>query len=307
MVSKTGDLRAALARAIHDPTLRLAFPTPDGDGYVDPAGRPGRGCPPEVHARGVTRVVSADRHHRSARSRPGCRPALVDSAVAASRFALENERLTAELRAQLDEVRASRARIVAATDEERRRLERDLHDGAQQRLVALGFTLRRASRALMPIPSWRVLLDEANRELEDGLRELRALARGIHPTALPRAAWRPPFGSWPTASRSQSRSMCLPSGCHDAIESTAYFIVTEALTNVLRHAQATQVPSAGASPDDALDLEIADDGRGGADDGAGGSGVRGLMDRAQAVGGTLSIDSPADGGTTIRARPPAHA
>ncbi len=302
-VVRTGDLEAALARAVHDPTLRLAFPTPDGTGYVDPSGRPIE-ISGDADRRDVTRIEGSGRTIAILIHDPAVDPELVDSAAAASRLALENERLAAALRAQLDEVRASRTRIVEATDEERRRIERDLHDGAQQRLVALGFTLRRANRRADADPELAQLLDGANRELEDGLRELRALARGIHPTALADGGLAPAVRELadrfpiPVEVDIEDRRLATP------IETTAYFIVAEALTNVLRHAEATSASVRGGFVGDALDLEIADDGRGGADDGAGGTGVRGLADRAQAVGGTLSIESPSGGGTTVRARLP---
>ncbi len=299
---KTGDLEAALGRAVHDPTLQLAFPAPDGVGYVDPAGRPlvlpsGDDHRDATHIQGIDRTIAVLVHD------PAVDPALVESAAAASRLALENVRLAAELRAQLEEVRASRARIVEATDEERRRLERDLHDGAQQRLVALGFTLRRANRRADADPELVRILDEANRELEDGLRELRALARGLHPTALAdglASAVRALGDRFPIPVEVDVEDRRLPT----TIETTAYFIVAEALTNVLRHADATAVTIRGRIDRDALDLEIVDDGRGGADTGTGGTGVRGLVDRAQAIGGTLAVESPDEGGTTIRVRLP---
>jgi signal transduction histidine kinase len=300
---RTGDLEAALARAVHDPTLRLAFPTPPGTGYVDPAGTPVE-LPTVNERRAVTRIDGSGRTIAILIHDPAVDAGLVGSAAAASRLALENERLAAALRAQLDEVRASRTRIVEATDEERRRIERDLHDGAQQRLVALGFTLRRANRRADADPELAQLLDDANRELEDGLRELRALARGIHPAALADGGLAP-------AVRELADRFPIPVQVDvedrrfaTAIETTAYFIVAEALTNVLRHAEATSASVRGRFVGDTLDLEIADDGRGGADDGTGGTGVRGLADRAHAVGGTLSIDSPVGGGTTVRARLP---
>jgi len=300
---KTGDLEAALARALHDPTLRLAFPTPDGTAHVDPTGTPIE-LPTGGERRDVTRIDGSGRTIAILIHDRAVDPELVESAAAASRLALENERLAAELRAQLEEVRSSRTRIVEATDEERRRIERDLHDGAQQRLVALGFTLRRANRRADADPELAQLLEAANRELEDGLRELRALARGIHPTALADGGLAPAVRELadrfpiPVVVDVEDRRFATP------VETTAYFIVSEALTNVLRHAEATSASVSGRFVGEALDLEIADDGRGGADGGVGGTGVRGLADRAQAVGGTLSIDSPAGGGTTVRARLP---
>jgi signal transduction histidine kinase len=300
---RTGDLEATLARALRDPSLRLFFPAPDGSGYVDPAGRAAE-LPVGDDRRDITRIESADRTVAVLVHDPAVDPELVESAAAASRLALENERLAAELRVQLEEVRASRARIVEVTDEERRRIERDLHDGAQQQLVALGFTLRRANRRAAADPELAHLLEEANGELEDGLRQLRALARGIHPTALADGGLAPAIRELadrfpiPVQVDVEDRRFAAP------IETTAYFIVAEALTNVLRHAEATNASVRGRFEGDILDLEIADDGRGGADDGTGGTGVRGLLDRAQAVGGALTVDSRVGEGTTVRARLP---
>ncbi len=300
---RTGDLESALARAVHDPTLRLAFPTPDGAGYVDPAGRPAE-LPSDSDQRDTTRIEGTDRTIAVLIHDSAVDPSLVESAAAASRLALENERLAAELRGQLEQVRASRTRIVEATDEERRRLERDLHDGAQQRLVALGFTLRRANRRADADPELARILDEASHELEDGLRELRALARGIHPPSLTDGGLAPAVRDladrFPIPVQVDIEDRRLPA----AVETAAYFIVAEALTNTIRHAEATQVTISGRIDRDTLDLRIADDGRGGADEGAEGTGVRGLNDRAQAVGGTLAIDSPPGGGTSVRARLP---
>jgi signal transduction histidine kinase len=300
---RTGDLEAALARAVHDPTLRLAFAAADGFGYVDPAGR-ALELPVDDPRRDVTRIDRADGPLALIVHDPAVDPGLMESAAAASRLALENERLAAELRAQLEEVRASRARLVEASDDERRRLERDLHDGAQQRLVALGFTLRRANRRADQDPELVRILDEANEELEHGLRDLRALARGIHPTALSDGGLAPAVHDLadrfplPIDVAVDERRLPTP------IETTAYFIVTESLTNVLRHSAATHVSIRAIVTNDELLLEIVDDGRGGIDEMALGTGVRGLVDRARALGGSATLDSPADGGTAIRVRLP---
>lgn len=298
----TGELEGALARAIHDPTLRLAFPNPSASGYVDSAGLPIE-VPGHEDARSSTHVMAADRTIAILIHDPAVDRDLVESAAAASRLALENERLAAELRAQLEEVRASRLRIVEATDEERRRLERDLHDGAQQRLVALGFTLRRATRGTDADPELAAILADARRELEDGLAELRALARGLHPTALGdgglAAAVQDLADRYPIPVTVEISVGRLPG----QVESTAYFIVSEALTNVLRHAEATTVSIAGHQDGDVLVLTIRDDGIGGVEE-ARGTGVSGLADRASTIGGSLRIDSPPGAGTLITARLP---
>ena len=297
-----GGLEGALARAVHDPSLRLVFPNPNGPGYVDPAGST-VDLPGDDATRSTTRIVAADQTiavlvHDQAADRE-----LVESAAAASRLALENERLAAELRAQLEEVRASRRRIVETGDEERRRLERDLHDGAQQRLVALGFTLRRASRGAESDPELARVLADASRELEDGLGELRALARGLHPIALGDGglgdAVQDLADRYPIPVTVEIAVGRLP----DQVESTAYYIVAESLTNVLRHADASSVSIRGRIDGGDLVVEIGDDGVGGVDD-LRGTGVRGLADRAAAIGGRLQIDSPPGAGTLITARLP---
>jgi signal transduction histidine kinase len=195
------------------------------------------------------------------------------------------------------ELRASRARIVAAADEARRRIERDLHDGAQQRLVALALMLRHARATLDP-----AVLDAAIDELAAATAELRELARGIHPAVLTEGGLEPALAglagrvplpveiAGPPAER-------LP----PAVEAAAYFAVAEALTNVVRHARATRVEVSVRRRGDRLVVRVRDDGRGGARPGGG---LRGLADRAAALGGAFSLESPAGGGTTVRAELP---
>jgi PAS domain S-box-containing protein len=200
---------------------------------------------------------------------------------------------------------ASRARLVQAGDEERRRLERNLHDGAQQRLVSVALKLRLARARLGSEPDATAeLLDEASRELDAGLAELRELARGLHPAilgdhGLPRAlealAARLPGPvdvDAPLAAR-------LP----EHIEATAYYIVSEALTNVSKHAAADNARVSVRRDGDVVRIEVADDGRGGADE-SGGTGIVGLRDRAEAAGGTLSMTSPPGRGTVVVAALP---
>ena len=214
----------------------------------------------------------------------------------------ENVRLDAELQARLDELRDSRARIVEAGYAERRRVERDLHDGAQQRLVALALQLQLVRSKLVAIPARREqLLEEATRELSDATAELRELARGIHPpvltdrglvAALEALAKRSPLPVKVEA-RATERAP-------DAVEAAAYFVVSEALTNVARHADAAEAVVRVGRRDGLLWVEVEDDGSGGADVAAG-SGLRGLADRVGALSGALEVDSAAGRGTTVRA------
>jgi signal transduction histidine kinase len=229
---------------------------------------------------------------------------LLEAVGAAARLAVENSRLQAQLKAQLAEVRASRARIVAAGDAERRRLERDLHDGAQQRLLGIRLALRLArSRVGHDDAEVQELLGEADAELMTGLDELRALARGIHPAvltdeglaaALASLARRAPV---PVTIQASEERLTPP------VEAAAYFVASEALANVAKHARASNVTITVTRADGWVRLEVADDGVGGAD-AANGSGLSGLRDRVEALDGHLEVSSPAAAGTTLRAEFP---
>ncbi len=217
----------------------------------------------------------------------------------------ENQQLNAELQAKVEELRASRARIVEAGYEERRRVERDLHDGAQQRLVALTMSLRLVRGKIGSEPAAASeLLDEAMAELGEATRELRELARGIHPAvlsdrgldaALSGLAERAPL----PVEILETPHERLPT----AVESAGYFVVAEALTNVARYAAAGGATVRVARSDGAVEVEVSDDGVGGADPAAG-TGLRGLEDRVAALDGELRLHSPPGGGTTVTARIP---
>jgi signal transduction histidine kinase len=298
----TGGLRDVLARALGDPTLQLVFPAPNGDGFVDPDGKP-VALPSEGPMRAVTRLdrdgeLLAVLVHDPAIDAED--PSLIDAVGSAARLALDNERLAAEVRAQLDEVRASRVRIIEAADAERLRVERDLHDGAQQRLVALAMRLELARHTAAGASS---LLDEATAELRTAIGEVRDLARGIHPTILTHSGLQAAVEA--LAERATSAVVVdIPDRRFSApIEATAYFVIAEALTNVARHARATSATVTVTDHGGRLQVTIRDDGRGGAD-ATGGSGLRGLADRVAAIGGTLAIESPPGGGTSIHAELP---
>jgi signal transduction histidine kinase len=224
-------------------------------------------------------------------------PALVDSVRATAGLVLENERLAAEVRSQLAEVRASRGRIVAAADAERLRIERNLHDGAQQRLVTLSVALGlEASRA---DPAAAVVLERAQDEVEEAVGELRDLARGIHPTLLRDEGLE-------AAVAALARRAPLPVTIHgtvggrlpDAAELAAYFVVSEALTNVVKHASASEASVTLEREPTRLRVTVCDDGVGGAHL-TPGSGLAGLRDRLEALDSALTIDSQAGRGTTV--------
>jgi signal transduction histidine kinase len=209
--------------------------------------------------------------------------------------------LDAELRESLDELRASRARIVDAGDAERRRLERDLHDGAQSRLVALALLLRSArNRADGEVAT---MLDTAQDELQTSLEELRELARGIHPAVLTERGLEPALHAVvaraPVPVALDVDADRLP----QAVESAAYFVVSEALANVAKYARASHATVAVRRVNGRVTVDVADDGVGGANAGNG-SGLRGLADRVAALDGMLSLDSPAGAGTRLHAEIP---
>jgi signal transduction histidine kinase len=236
-------------------------------------------------------------------------PALIASVSAALRLAVENERLAERVTAQLAEVRASRARIVEAGDTERRRVERDLHDGAQQRIVALTLALRTAQNSLGPDaePAARDHLDHALEEARAALAELRELARGIHPQILTSAGLAAAVGALAQRSSVDVAVRIAPEDRYEpAIESAAYFVISEALANVAKYAAASKVTIAADWRDSELMVEIADDGVGGAAASTG-SGLQGLADRLAALDGQLEIRSPVGGGTRVLARIPSSA
>jgi signal transduction histidine kinase len=296
-------LQASLRDALGDSSLEVYRWDPALAGFADAAGRPA--TPPGPEGSGQTILTIGDgaapdlviAHDPSLRDDPG----LVSAATAAVRLAVENERLQAEVRAQLDSVRASRARIVEAQDDERRRIERDLHDGAQQRLVSLQLSLQMLRRGLGSDtdPATLAELDAATAEASAAIADIRELARGVHPAILSEAG----LGA---ALASLAERTPVPVVIDDdvegrlpaAVEATAYFVVAEALTNAIKHAGATRVEVRTWVDDDQLRLEVGDDGRGGADP-RGGSGLTGIQDRVATLGGKVRIDSPAGAGTRL--------
>jgi signal transduction histidine kinase len=297
------DLRGALAQTLGDPSLELAFWLPESKEYVDADGRRvdvWRGAPSRAvsEVRLEDRLVAAIVHDSSLLDDPE----LLRAVGAAAALALENERLDAELRAKVDELRASRIRIIDATLTERRRLERDLHDGAQQRLVSVALRLRLVQERLTDDKGGAgELLETAGAELDAALAELRELARGIHPAvlsdrgldaALEALASRAPL---PVDLDAQVGER-LP----EPVELAAYFVIAEALTNVAKYAKASRATVRIARHDGRLLVQVSDDGVGGADPSRG-TGLRGLADRVAALDGRLELRSRGGGGTVVRA------
>jgi len=230
---------------------------------------------------------------------------LVESVSAAAGLALENERLQAELRARLVELQASRARLVEATDAERRRIERDLHDGTQQRLVSIAMSLGLAEAKLPADPEHaKPIVAETRTALAVALAELRDLTQGIYPTILSERGLSAALDELCGRSALTAHlRLFLDGRLPIPVETAAYYVVSEALTNAAKHSRAAEVRVAASCSGGVLTVEVADDGVGGAGNGKG-SGLRGLADRVGALDGRLSVSSPPGQGTTLRAEFP---
>jgi len=294
------DIAQALREALRDPSLRVLFRVPGSRELVDGAGRPGA-------APGVERLVvplrTVDGDELGVVDLDAAlvrHPELVESATSAATLALENARLQATLRNQLEQLRRSRRRIAEATVQERRRLERDLHDGAQQRLLALNLAL--AEMRVSGVPAEQVI-DRVRSEVRLASDELRQLARGIHPAILAQSGLRMAIQDiaerLPFLVDLDITTERFPA----AIETTAYFVVCEALTNVLKHAAAEHAIVSVYRHGERIAVEVTDDGRGGALPGTG-TGLTGLTDRVRALGGELTVHSPRALGTAVHAELP---
>jgi signal transduction histidine kinase len=298
-------LRDAVAEALSDPSVELAYWVPETGGYVNARGVRVDLPAPDEQRRSTE--VAHDGHRVGAIVHDGRLDDagdLVASVASAAGLRMENERLDAELRARLEELRASRARIVEAGYRERRRVERDLHDGAQQRLMALTLNLKLARSKLDDDPPEAAkLLDDATEELQHATAELRELARGIHPGLLSERGLVPALEA--LASRAPvpvELKADLEERPAARVEAATYFLVSEALANIAKHAHAERATVSVAQSNGELRVEVRDDGRGGAD--PDGSGLRGLADRVAALDGEFSVLDGDGGGTAVRASIP---
>jgi signal transduction histidine kinase len=300
---RRGRLREALADALGDPSLELAFWLPERGGWVDEAGAP-VALPGDGSVRTATTIEHEGRplativHDGSLAEQSD----LVRAVGGAASLALENERLDAELRANLHELRASRARIVESADAARRRIERDLHDGAQQQLVAILLALRMTRSRVESDPHTAAeMIDTTIGDLTDAIDNLRELARGIHPAVLSDRGLGPAVDSLAGRLALPVEIGAMPAErLPEKVEVAAYFVVAEALTNVARYAGASHARIDVTRDDGHVTVAIADDGVGGADP-TKGSGLRGLADRVAALDGRLEVDSESGRGTTVRA------
>jgi len=296
------ELRDAVARALGDPSVELGFWLPGEHRYVTGDGQPFEPAPGAGPSASALTTIERNGERLAVLVHdPGIDGGLVQAVGAAASMAIANARLQAALVAQLAEVRASRTRIVQAGDQERRRIERDLHDGAQQRLLGVRLALRLAQSRLEDgnVQTASDILGEADAAVVDAIEELRALARGIHPPILTEEGLGPALsalaGRAPVPIDLSVDAGRLP----PAVEATCYFVAAEATANIVKHATATRARIDVDVADGVVTLVVADDGIGGAD--IEGAGLRGLRDRVEAVAGRFQVESPAVGGTRVSA------
>jgi len=289
-----GTLRDRLAHTLGDPTLRIGYWLREQDGYIDETGKPFALPVNDPHR--AVRLIDDSGNPLAALIHD---PAALDDAellagiTAATRLAVTNARLQAEVRARVEQVKASRRRLVETADEQRRHLERELRTSTDQQLAHVAELLADGDPQLTEI---KIGLDAVR-------REVRELARGIHPTTLTDTGLSAALTELAARSALPVKLTAPARRWPTAIEAAAYFICSEALANVAKHAQATNVHIQITNTETELRLEVADDGVGGAKPGAG-SGLRGLQDRAETLGGHITITSSPGHGTTLTARLP---
>ncbi|HVW18421.1 MAG TPA: sensor histidine kinase, partial [Solirubrobacteraceae bacterium] len=305
-VSGGGPAREMIAQSLGDRSVTIAYWLPERELFVDDAGRPvtlpapGSGRTWTAVDDDAGRRVAAIVHDAALDTGPE----LVQAAAAAASLAIDNDRLKADLRARVEELRVSRHRVIEAALAARARIERDLHDGAQQHLVALAIEMAMLKGRLAGTPD-EPLVEEMAAKLQTALEELRELARGIHPAVLTERgleaaidvlAMRSPVAVEADVRMGSERAAT-------AIEATAYFVVAEALTNVAKYARASHATVAVARLGDVVRVEVRDDGVGGADPSRG-SGLRGIHERVGALDGRVTIESPPGAGTLLVAEIP---
>jgi|tagenome__1003787_1003787.scaffolds.fasta_scaffold20936174_2 signal transduction histidine kinase len=299
------DLRESVARALRDPSLELVYWLPEFDSYAGSDGRPA--VLPERAGTTVTTVVDSKGARVAALLHDPAlldEPELLEAVTATAGIALENGRLHAELRARLEELRGSRGRIVDAGQAERKRLERDLHDGAQQRLIALSLELGLLQERLDGDAESKKRLTQARGEIATSLDELRDVAHGIHPAVVSGHGLEVALEELVARGAVPVRlDVELSARLPERLEVAAFYLVSESLANIAKHAEATSASVQVRHSGGQVVVEVTDDGVGGAQTERG-SGLRGLADRVEAIEGRLRIWSPPGGGTRLRAELP---
>jgi signal transduction histidine kinase len=299
------DLRDALARTLRDPSLELAYWLPEYKTYADVDGR-ALTLRELAQGRATTLIDRNGKHVAALVHDPSLQdePELLNAVTAAAGIAVENGRLQAELKARLVELQGSRARVIDAGQKERQRLERNLHDGAQQRLIALSLELSLLAHRVAADPDARKRVVQAREEIAISLEELRDVARGIHPAVLSGHGLEVALESMAARAPVPVRlTVDLEGRLHERLEVAAYYVVSESLANIAKHARATSASVKVSRSNGQVLVEIVDDGIGGADTEAG-SGLRGLADRVESLGGRLRVWTPQGGGTRVKAEFP---
>jgi signal transduction histidine kinase len=297
-------LRDALARALRDPSLALVYWLPEYESWADVDGRHAE-LPASDERRVATRIEHAGAPVAALVHDPSLEdePELLAAVSAAAEIALENSRLQVELQARLEELKESRARVIEVGQRERQRLERNLHDGAQQRLIALSLELSLLEEQLADDPGARERLEQARQEIATSLEELRAVARGLHPAVVSEHGLAVALETMAARAPVPVRVTVDPERLPEPLEVAAYYVVSESLANIGKHARASSATIDIARRQDVLVVEVTDNGIGGADSERG-SGLRGLADRVEALGGRLRVWTPLGGGTRVRAEIP---
>ncbi|MBB5959491.1 signal transduction histidine kinase [Saccharothrix tamanrassetensis] len=299
--SRHAGVQEALAATLHDPNLRVAYWMASQERYVDASGRPVEAAEGFVQ----TRVDRGDVPVALLLHDPVLDLELVDAACAAVALALENERLTAELRARVRQLDESRGKLLRAAEFERRRLERDLHDGVQQRLLSVAMTLGLAETLVSAgtgegAERGRKLVGEAKAAVLATIDDVRAVCHGIHPPVLTERGLQGAVRELTALAEPRVELvMELPDPLPPQVETTAYYVVAEALANVTKHAEASRTRVGIRASGGSLAVRVDDDGRGGAQ-ARDGSGLRGLTERVEANGGTMRVLSAAGRGTSVR-------
>jgi signal transduction histidine kinase len=302
-VERSGTLRAELARALGDPSLDISYWVPDRAVFVDAEGRTVSLPEPDT-GRAVTMIerdgerIAALVHDPAVLEDPG----LVEAVSVAAQLAASNAQLQAEVRARLAELVASRRRIVEAADEERRRLARRLHQGAERRLAELTPRLQSARGSALG-DTTRERIVQAESQLARTLEELGELAQGLHPRVLVESGLAGALDAVVERVPVPVELSVDAKGLPPPVEAAVYFVCSEAVANVVKYASASRVRVSVAADEERVTLRVEDDGIGGAALDAG-SGLRGLADRVEALGGALSVDSPPGAGTCLAAEIP---
>jgi signal transduction histidine kinase len=303
-VPEGGPVRELLAERLGDRSLNIAYWLPQRGIFVDERGRPvtlpepGSGRTWTAVEHEGTRVAAIVHDAELDASAE-----LVSAAASAAALAIDNERLKAELRARVEELRLSRVRIVEAADDERRRIERDLHEGAQQQLVSLALDLRML-KARLGDSGLQSVVDELGDKLAEALAELREFGRGIHPAILSDRGLKPAVEALVDRSPlTVDWDVALSERLPPAVEAAAYYVIAEGLSNVARYANTDTATVTVRRDGGEVEVVVRDEGVGGATI-AGGTSLRGLLDRLAVLDGSLTLDSPPGGGTRLEARIP---